>query len=88
MQDAIKHIWTNNPNIPFEFMHRTIFRRIVFDKDNLERFLQKTYETIAIPKSLSGGSSIQQPATLSHASDPQPSQDPEGDADNSGMSFT
>ena len=89
LQDAIKHIWTNDPNIPFEFMHRTIFRRIVFDKDNLERFLQKTYEAIAIQKSLSTGSSIQQPATLSHASDPQPSQDFEdSEADGNNMSFT
>ena len=89
LQDAIKHIWTNNPNIPFEFMHRTIFRRIVFDKDNLERFLQKTYETIAIQKSLSTGSDIQQPAALPHVPAPQPSQDPEdSDGDDSGMSFT
>lgn len=89
LQDAIKHIWTNDRNIPFEFMHRTIFRRIVFDKDNLERFLQKTYEAIAIQKSLSTGSSIQQPATLSHASDPQPSQDFEdSEADGNNMSFT
>ena len=89
LQDAIKHVWVNNPNIPFEFMHRTIFRRIVFDKDNLERFLQKTYETIAIQKSLSTGSDIQQPAALPHVPAPQPSQDPEdSDGDDSGMSFT
>ena len=86
LQDAIKHIWTNNPNIPFEFMHRTIFRRIVSGRDSLEKFLRQTYEAIAIPKSLSGGSSIQQPAALPHAPDPQPSQDPEEDGD--GMSFT
>ena len=91
LQDAIKHIWANNPNIPFEFMHRTIFRRIVFGRDSLERFLQQTYEAIAIQKSLSTGSDIQQATVLPHAPDPQPSQDFEhNDGDDSGenMSFT
>ena len=89
LQDAIKHIWTNNPNIPFEFMHRTIFRRIVFGRGSLERFLQQTYETIAIQKSLSTGSDIQQPAALPHAPAPQPPQDFEdSEADGNNMSFT
>ena len=89
LKNAIEHIWRNNPEIPFEFMQKTIFRRVVSDRDNFERFLQQAYASIATLKDLHDGSDIQQPAVLPHAPDPQPSQDVEdSEADENNMSFT
>ena len=91
LQKSIEHIWRNNPEIPFEFMRKTIFRRVVSGWDNFERFLQQTYASIAILKVMHDGSDIQQPTVLPHAPHSQPSQGSEdNDGDNSGnsMSFT
>ena len=91
LKNAIEHIWINNPEIPFEFLQKTIFRRIVSNRDDFERFLQQTYAPIAILKDLHDGSDIQQPTGLPHAPHPQSSQGSgDNDDDDSGnsMSFT
>ena len=91
LKNSIEHIWINNPEIPFEFMQKTIFMRVVSDRDNFERFLQQTYASIAILKILHDGSDIQQPTVLPRTPHPQSSQSSgDNDDDDSGnsMSFT
>ena len=91
LQNAIEHIWRNNPEIGLEFMQKTIFRRVVSDRDNFERFLQQTYASIATLKDLHDGSGLQQTAVLPHAPHTQSSQgseDNDGDDSGNNMSFT
>lgn len=91
LQNSIEYIWRNNPEIPFEFMRKTIFRRVVSGWDNFERFLQQIYPSIAILKTVHDESDIQQAAALPHAPHPQPSQgseDSDGDDSGNSMSFT
>ncbi|WP_407844385.1 MobA/MobL family protein [Desulfovibrio falkowii] len=91
LQKSIEHIWRNNPEIPFEFMRKTIFRRVVSGWDNFERFLQQIYPSIAILKTLHDASDIQQATVLPHALHPQSSQgseDNDGNDSGNSMSFT
>ena len=88
LQAAIKHVWINNPDIPFEFMYRTVFRRVVFDTGTVEDMLRGTYNLISLQLAKFDEENIRQiadPLQTPHAQSSKALED--NDDDGNSMSF-